>query len=522
MKKHFLIFLIIISTQLFAGPADTLIKLKDLTFRNETEKIALNNFSANRDKPDYIDLFLASYNNSGEPRSVAIHERIQKYVDEIKSKIEGKAEEKKVKYIYEDVHKTFFKAYKLKNNFNDIFEKGEYNCVSASALYSIIFDMLEIPYQIMESPQHVYVVTYPQTFKILIETTSPEKGYYQFKSNFIEKYVKTLCDSKLIEKSEFEANGADLLFKKYYFSKSGVSLLQLAGIQYSNFAIYNIDDENYEKALPEIITSCFLYPTERNKNILKIALIHIVSNNKYEKPEHIKDLALLCRYKTFNTDEVSNENLRNEFLRVTEAQIIDKSDYVSYNNSYQIILAAVKDSALKNEIVFIYNYELARLSLVNLKELKSEMEHLKAAYKAKPENTNLHSLILSCFARVIEKINEPNFILGIIKDYANKFDFLKSNNRFNSVRANCLLELAFESFSMNEMNKGENYIKDFEILFSSNKEIEPGPTYVEKAYSVPAGIYYKKGNYAKAKQLLKSGLIYAPDSFGLKQRLSQL
>ncbi len=117
-----------------------------------------------------------------------------------KQDIDTKSEVKKVKYVYDYVHKQFLKVYKLQNSFADIFSKGEYNCVSASALYAIIFTKLDIPFNIIEAPHHVYLVAYPQTFKILIETTSPEKGYYQFNDNFINQYVKILYNSKLISK----------------------------------------------------------------------------------------------------------------------------------------------------------------------------------------------------------------------------------------------------------------------------------------------------------------------------------
>lgn len=270
-----------------------MVRLGDLQFRNETERAALTRFDANRSDPDYIDLFLASFENSGEPNSIRIHQRISSYVEAVKKEIDGKPEPKKVKYIYEDVHRVFFRSYKLQNSFTDIFDKGEYNCVSASALYAIIFKMLEIPFQVMESPQHVYLVTYPQTHKILIETTSPGKGYFEFTSGFIEKYVKSLCESKVIPKSELEASGAAAVFNKYYFSKSGVSMLQLAGFQYSNFAVYAMQDNRSDKALPEMKRSYFLSPSERNRSILKMALIQFIDDNKYETQEQVEAFGLL-------------------------------------------------------------------------------------------------------------------------------------------------------------------------------------------------------------------------------------
>jgi hypothetical protein len=46
-----------------------------------------------------------------------------------------------------------------------------------------------------------------------------------------------MTEEKLISKDEYSNSTVNDLFNKYYFSKSGVSLIDLAGIQYSNYAI---------------------------------------------------------------------------------------------------------------------------------------------------------------------------------------------------------------------------------------------------------------------------------------------
>ena len=76
--------------------------------------------------------------------------------------------------------------------------------------------------------------------------------------------------------------------------------------------------------------------------------------------------------------------------------------------------------------------------------------------------------------------------------------------------------------NQNNIIKGENYLKEFETLMNLKKDILVDDSFIEKAYSFAAGVYYKKGNLVKTKQTLKTGLIYAPDSFGLKIRLNQL
>jgi hypothetical protein len=65
----------------------------------------------------------------------------------------------------------YLKYYKLDSFFPDIFSTKTYNCVNGTALFAIIFDEINIPYHILEVPNHVYLIAYPSTLKIGVEST---------------------------------------------------------------------------------------------------------------------------------------------------------------------------------------------------------------------------------------------------------------------------------------------------------------------------------------------------------------
>jgi hypothetical protein len=522
MAKQFILFLVLLNCQfLFSQTKDSLVKKSALKYKNNEEKLAFSKYNLSNSN-DIVSLLLSSYEKENIYSDTKAIQQIDECVNKLKQDINGKSEVKKVKYVYDYVHKQFLKVYKLQNSFADIFTKGEYNCVSASALYAIIFSKLDIPYNVIESPQHVYLVTYPQSFKILIETTSPEKGYYQFNDNFINQYVKSLYNSKLISKSEYESNTANQLFDKYYFSSKGLTLPEVVSLQYSNYSIYHLEEKKYTEAIDEIKKAYYFNSYDRNKYILKSTLIFNLQNNKYEKKEQVENLALLCRFRIQNDDELSNEFIKNEFLRLTESQLINNSNYSLYDESYKTIIQEVSDTVLNNEISYSYHHELARLGYLNNKDSAYELPHLRGAYKINPKNANLQGIILSYLEREVKGKNDPKDIIKLMDIYSKYFDFTNDNNGFNGVKANCILELSYQSFAVNDIIKGENYLKEFESLMNTKKETQPNDNYVEKAYSFAAGIYYKKGNVAKARQTLKSGLIYSPDNFGLKLRLNQL
>lgn len=521
--KPTVLFLLFFSLPLcyLASGDDSLVHFSDLSIKNDAERTALKNIRDKGDKTDVIDIFLNHYTNPWNYSSSKAHEQISECVNDLKKATSGQDDIKKIKTIYKEVHKRFLGVYKLQNSFSDIFEKGEYNCVSGSALYAIVFHLMDIPYQIVEAPQHVFLFAYPNTHRIAIETTDPKDGYFKFSDSYIEKFTHYLYESKLIPKDEYENSTATQLFERYYFEKSGLSLLGLAAIQYANYTTYYLNDNENEKALDEIKKAYFIHQSERNKYLLHSTLWNSLSNSNYKRPQDVGNLVILCRANNGNNKETGNEKIKYEFSRLTQEQLVSNSDFSAYSTSYNSIYPSIEDTLLKKDIAFHYHYEMARLGFTNGKGEDYEMEHLKAAYAAKPRHADLRNMIKSYFSHLTDRNLEMKAFMKRMEEFTLTFDFLNEDGQFNSIRANGLLEMAWQGFIQSNAAIGEKHLKDFEQLCKKYKEIKPGERFVEKAYSSAATYYYKKGNSLKTREMLKTGLRYAPENFGLQARLKQ-
>lgn len=519
--RIFATIVFIIPYVLHAAEPDSLIRFTDLVFKSEFEKQSFLNCASGKTE-NVIDIFLTPYKSDTVVVAKAAKKRIDDCVNTLRGMIGSKTEPKKVKTVYDYVHKTFFKVYNNDNSFCDIFSKGEYNCVSATALYAIVFSRLGIPVQIKETPSHAYLITYPLSFRIMIETTIPDKGYFKFSDDFAERFIKNLTNSKVISKEEKDTASYAALFNKYYFSSENISLLQLASLQYSNYGIYWLDKKQYTASISELKKACCLFPSERHKYLLKDVLVREINNNNYQDMEQVRNLVILCRYFNPDDNEVSREAIKNEFVRIIHSQLIENSDYEKFDSSFAMVSAAVTDTALKNEIAFDYHLELGRLGLVNAKDAAYELKHLQAAYDINPRNANLQAIVLAYFAQNAERKNtDPVAVMNLMDNFSRRFPFLDSNDMYNSIRANCLLELSFRSFALENIFKGDGYLKEFESMSAAEKKFTIDNSLVEKAYSTAAATSYKKGSYTKSKQYVKTGLLYAPSSFKLKQMLNQ-
>ncbi len=524
MKLRFFLFLIACFTNLsslFAELSDSIIKFSDLVFKDNIERNTFRNYAVHGKKADIIDLFLTSFTKNNSYSSSNAHQQILECVNELKTETAGMSDAKKIKTIYKRVHQRFFKLYKLKNSFSDIFELGEYNCVSGSAMYAIIFHYMDIPYQIVEAPQHVFLFAYPNTHKIAIETTSPQHGYSIFPANYVEQFIKYMAEAKLISKDEYESNSVNELFNKYYFATKGLSIQELASVQYSNYSIY-LGENNDDKAIEEIKKAYYMNPNERNKYILKSELSYVVSNHSYKDENDVRNLAIFCRFNNISKNDVSDEKIKYEFGRVTQEQLINNSNYLKYEKSYQLIHDAISDTILRDVISFNFHYELARIGYQNSRDKDYELRHLRASYKINPKHADLQSMIKLYFGKRFENSNDATLILTELNELASEFNFLKSDVNCNSIKANCLLELAYQSFVTKNIYRGESFLFDFEKLYTIDGNIKPSEGFIEKAFSTAASYYFKKGNISKTKQILNTGIKYSPNNFGLQVRAKQL
>src|SRR6218665_2366950 len=172
MKKKIsslcILFFVVYVRLVSAQPDGSIVKFSELSFKNDPERSAFEKYNTSKEKTEAFDLLFCTYDKSKTSDKAAALKRIEECVAYLKKETAGKNDIKKVKFTYDYVHKQFLKIYKEKNGFMDLFESGEYNCLSASALYAIIFSKISIPYQIRETPTHVYLIAYPDSEKILI------------------------------------------------------------------------------------------------------------------------------------------------------------------------------------------------------------------------------------------------------------------------------------------------------------------------------------------------------------------
>jgi len=170
-------------------------------------------------------------------------------------------EEEWLKDIFYQVHEKYLKCYKSYSTVPDLFEQGNYDCVSGTALYALICELLYIPYVIRETEYHVYLLALVDGKKVLIESTDPVYGFVS-QADTVQRLMKEYQEEGSSRHGIHEA------------TNSTVDWIQLAGLQYFNKAVLFYNRKNFQDALFYLNKAMQYYMSDRitsfKKSILQI------------------------------------------------------------------------------------------------------------------------------------------------------------------------------------------------------------------------------------------------------------
>ena len=461
-------------------------------------------------------LFLASCNKTDTAKIGLYAAKFERIYAEMNALIKPSWKpEKKLKKIFSYVHALYLKQYKLKADFYEIFESGTYNCVTASAFYALLFDKFDIPYQIKETPQHVFLVAFPETSIIKVETVDPVGGYYIPDEMYKKHYVQYLVEQKIIPESDINTKSNNELFDEYYYGKESINITELLALHYYNDAVVAYDEGKYDYTINQVEKALSVYDKGPFHYLGYSSLVNVVDKLTYENLPDAEYFRLLEKYIEAG---INKSGIVYEFNRITVKHLINNGNEELYNNFYTTIISSLSDSALKSDISLIYYYEFGR-HLYNKGQRESSHSYFRKALDLQPNNSNIQAAFVQSLAPYIEKMQKKEAVSEIEKIYS-EYSGLDNNAIFLNLLLSSYLVAAQYEFAVGETNSGFNYMNRFEKLFSSNTEIEVESRLIGEVYSTAAVYYYKKGMKTKAKQVIEKGLSFAPHNYQLQYSLT--
>lgn len=248
-------------------------------------------------------VFFALEPNNGASEVVAMEKEINNFCNELKQKKYKFTTDLSYLYkVFYTVQKRYLKKYEAYTNLSKLLKEGSFDCLTATAFYSIILDRLGYKYSIKETSIHSYLVVHLKDRDILFESTDPEEG---FVSNNRDIKTKELVYGRQIPinyNNLTGLTGETVTHHSSRFYLETIDFLKLGGLHYYNQAVVKYNSKNYKAAVNFLEKAFMVYPSQRTFNLLIKANYSVLSDPSISKEESRIYLAKI-KYYSMNGEE---------------------------------------------------------------------------------------------------------------------------------------------------------------------------------------------------------------------------
>lgn len=451
--------------------------------------------------------------------AVAFSEELHAFCDELRE-FDRFSPKKRIKKVFGETRERYLHRYALSTFFPKIHKAGIYNCVTGSALLGIIFEELDIPYTVVEVPRHVYLVAYPNSAAIGVESTD-EKGIY-----FWTEYNKVQAVSFLIEigkvsDTEVKLKGIDAVIDEYFYSESELDFNNLVGLHFFNRALVLQDEKDFKGAMEMGKRSQELYPTNRVDYLIGGILVDLILNTPYEE---VRLVDYLTRYHNLVQKQPDKDRALSTFKYIYQEALFARRD-TNYTDTAKMCIHENLKRTKERDLYLSYAYLLDASWKASRERMAEALVDARMGYALNQTDYQFQELLTGL---LIEELieNEPlaDEFRDSIDSYSEKYPFVWETKKFGT------LVLLFYTYEMEDAFLASKAEYGFEIMEELNavmqktgftKDAETAHE-VAMSYGQVAAYYYRKKAYKKALEWVNKGLKLYPDSESLLYKEEQI
>jgi hypothetical protein len=205
------------------------------------------------------------------PQNVLLTEsRINNFIRELKGN-KPTSDIQLLKRVFHRTQKVFLHQYASYADFSEIFDSGQYDCLTATSLFSVILDELNFKYSIIETNYHIFLVVKTSRGEVLLETTDRFNGFVRNEKE-IHQRIGTYRKGVTVEPDNQNI---------YHYSCDlyrEVNPGQLPGLLYYNQAVKAYNAGRLEKCGELLTKAKSIYDTPRIGEFASIFLKSVVES----------------------------------------------------------------------------------------------------------------------------------------------------------------------------------------------------------------------------------------------------
>lgn len=161
---------------------------------------------------------------------------------------------------YSYLQRKELKHYQHQATFSMTLRDKKYDCLTSTLLIALVFEQLEITYQVIEFDYHVALLLEINGHSHMIDATDPLSGFLS-NNDEIGKRIEfySLADTKKQQAVVSHLQGPKI-----------ISFQELMGLYFFNRAVYHFNLQEFNPAMSMIEVAFELYPSERNEQMLRL------------------------------------------------------------------------------------------------------------------------------------------------------------------------------------------------------------------------------------------------------------
>jgi hypothetical protein len=216
-----------------------------------------------------LDTFLAV--DQTESNSASSFDAFLKKLE--KKKVSIKQENDFVRFLFAKTHQEYLKKYEDYAPISNLFNSGSYNCLSGTIVYALLLDHFQIPYQVIETNYHIFILADTKQGKILLEATDPINGFVT-NPHDIESRIKAYKEN-LTPVSDTKMRYYQFSFELF----NSVSLKELQGLLYYNKAVDAFNHQDLQESALSLKKACAFYTSPRIDEFSQVLLLSLQQSN---------------------------------------------------------------------------------------------------------------------------------------------------------------------------------------------------------------------------------------------------
>jgi tetratricopeptide (TPR) repeat protein len=378
-------------------------------------------------------------------------------------------------------------------------------------IFALIFTDLEIPFKVMASPSHVYLVANPGSNSTVIETTNQGFERQIFTGEFKQQYVNYMKNSKLISDAEAKRKSVEEIFEEYFKEVRDADFNNLPGFQYYNKALANYLDHEYEEAYLLAQKAYFFYPEEQVRNLLYNSLVLHLDKCSFDSVRDIDYLAQLSKFKSIHNSDVS-DIFKSVIYR--HLQYTDKEEFC--DSLHTRLISQLSDKKLIEDLSFNY-YLMMSYSLQNDDKVE---KYVINALDIRGNHHDAKIIMENHFDRKLYTISDGKVLLDTISQIEERYDQECVRTFLEVHKLRAILLRAGDAYKYNRPKEGAASISEFETKCKPPIKHQYLALQTESCYHAAAIYYFYRGYKTKARSYVDRGLKYVPNSRLLKSAVN--